>query len=157
MRIAALVSGIAVILTLAPAASAQEVRFRGAFTLTSTQNCIARYRGETFDSAYRPAGVGDNPNVTSLTQLNEYSADVYELPAATFQVNRWTPVRGYGIDNLHYEFPARIKITGQAPRTITTRTAFVYLTGVIENVGNDPGLDGTCVATFRGSYFRRVE
>ena len=152
-----LLAGIACLLALTSAGSAAEVRFRGAFTLVSVKNCIARYVGETFSSAFRPAGLGDNPNVTSLTQFNQFSGDVYEFPNAAFPLNRWVRVKGHGIDNLHYEFAARIKIISQEPQQITWKTRSVSLAGLIENVGTDPGLGGTCIASFRGSYFRRVE
>jgi hypothetical protein len=150
-------AAIACMVLLSSAASASEVRFRGAFTLTSVSHCLARYVGETFNSAFRPAGIGDNPNITSLTELNAYSGDVYELPGTGFQINKWHNVQGYGFDNLHYTFNARIKITGQSPVRIGTNTSFVTLTGLIHNMGNDPGSGGTCVAGFRASYFRRIE
>jgi hypothetical protein len=135
-----------------------ETRFRGSFTLTSTRDCIARYVGETFNSTFRPALIGGNPNVTSLTQLNQYSGDVYELAGAAFTLGTWHAVKGYGLDNLHYEFNARIWLAGISPRTITPATNFVLITGAIQNMGNDPGVNGkTCVAWFRGAYFRRVE
>jgi len=142
---------------LATGAAAEQVRFRGSFTLISVKNCIARYLGETFNSTFRPAGVGDNPDVTSLTQLNQFSGDVYELPGGAFPLNTWVTVKAWGFDNLHYRFRARIKITSQEPAVIDETTEFVSLTGLIRKMGNDPGLDGTCVAGFRGSYFRRVE
>ena len=82
------------LLIFSSAASAAEVRFRGAFTLTSVKNCLARYVGETFNSAFRPAGIGDNPNITSLSQLNQYSGDVYELAGASFALKQWIAGRG---------------------------------------------------------------
>jgi hypothetical protein len=148
---------IACMMALSSAASAAEVRFRGAFTLTSVSHCLARYVGETFNSAFRPAGIGDNPNITSLTQLNAYSGDVYELRGTGFQLNKWHNVLGYGFDNLHYTFNARIKITSQSPVRIGTNTNFVTFAGQIYNMGNDPGSGGACVAGFRASYFRRIE
>lgn len=156
--LAALVALAASTIAVPSAGSAAEVRFRGAFTITAVKNCAARYLSETFNSAFRPSGLGDNPEITSLTQLNEFSGDVYELPAATFKLGAWTPVRGYGIDNLHYEFDARIKVTAQSPAAINGRTQSVLLNGLIENMGNDPGTNGRkCLAAFRGAYFRRVE
>jgi hypothetical protein len=140
------------------AASAVEVRFRGAFTLTTVQNCLARYVGETFNSAFRPAGVATNPNITSLSQLNQYSGDVYELANAKFTLNTWIPLQAHGIDNLHYSFNARIRLTLMNPPTINTGTRHLDLAGLIDNMGNDPGVGGKkCVAGFRGAYFRRVE
>ena len=146
-------------LVLSSAASASEVRFRGAFTLTSVKNCIARYVGETFNSAFRPAGIGDNPDITSLSQLNQYSGDVYELAAGeSFTLNKWTLVEANGIDNLHYSFSARIAVTVLKPATFNKATTAVEIAGFIENMGNDPGVGGKkCVAAFRGSYFRRIE
>jgi hypothetical protein len=142
---------------LGSTASADEVRFRGAFTITSVKNCLARYVGETFNSAFRPAGIGDNPNVTSFSQLNQYSGDVYELDGS-ITVGRWTPVAANGIDNLHYSFNARIYLNLMAPRAITPATTHLDLSGFVENMGNDPGVGGKlCVAGFRGAYFRRVE
>ena len=139
-------------------ASAAEVRFRGAFTLTSVKNCLARYVGETFNSAFRPADIGDNPDITSLSQLNQYSGDVYELDGGSFGVNRWIPLDGNGIDNLHYSFDARIYLKQMTPATITPATTHLDLVGFMENMGNDPGVNGkVCVAGFRGAYFRRVE
>ena len=158
MRRLAAFTILAALAVSASSAAAAKVRFRGAFTVIEVRNCIARYVGETFNSALRPGGLGDNPAVTSLTQLNEFSGDVYELPGAMFKLSTWTPVQGHGIDNLHYAFNARILITGQSPQAITGRTGFVNLIGWIENMGNDPGKDGSkCVAAFRGAYFRRVE
>lgn len=145
------------LIAFAPPAAAEQVRFRGTFTVTETKNCVARYFGETFSSAFRPAGIGDNPDITSLTQLNQFSADVYELPGATFPLKTWTPVKAHGIDNLYYTFNARIRITRQVPANITPRTGYVQLAGQIERMGNDPGSGGVCVASFRGAYFRRVE
>jgi hypothetical protein len=142
----------------ASSAQSAEVRFRGAFTVTSVKNCLARYIGETFNSAFRPASVGDNPAITSLSQLNQYSGDVYELTGKTFTPKIWLPVAGNGIDNLHYAFGARIYITLMSPTVITANTSLVDLVGYIDNMGNDPGLDGKhCVAGFRAAYFRRVE
>ena len=157
MRLAAALAGIASALAIASAGSAAEVRFRGAFTLTKVDRCIARYVGETFNSAFRPARVGDNPDITSLSQFNQYSGDVYELPRGLFPLDKWVAVKAWGLDNLHYEFGARIKITRQSPESILARTTFVLLDGIIENMGNDPGNGGVCTATFRGAYFRRVE
>jgi hypothetical protein len=135
-----------------------ETRFRGSFTLTFTRDCLARYVGETFNSTFRPARIGGNPNVTSLTQLNQYSGDVYELAGRSFALTVWHPVKGYGLDNLHYEFDARIRLTQLSPQTITPTTNFVVIVGAIERMGNDPGIGGkTCVAGFRGAYFRKVE
>jgi hypothetical protein len=153
----AALAGIACIIVWSSAAAAEQVRFRGAFTLTSVKNCIARYVGETFNSAYRPAKIGDNPDITSLTQLNQYSGDVYELPGKDFPLKKWVRVKAWGIDNLHYRFDAHIKITRQVPAKIDEKTQHVLLDGVIRNMGNDPGNGGTCVASFRGAYFRRTE
>lgn len=139
-------------------ADGDEVRFRGAFTLTSVKNCMARYVGETFNSAFRPASVGANPNITSLSQLNQYSGDVYELAGANLTTRRWLPVDGNGIDNLHYSFKARIYMTQLSPKVIDSKTLQIDVAGYIENMGNDPGVDGKlCLAGFRGAYFRRVE
>ena len=158
MKKLALSVAVAALTLSTTAAGAAELRFRGAFTVVAVKNCIARYVGETFNSAFRPAALGDNPNVTSLTQLNEFSGDAYELPGTMFKTNSWTPVRGYGIDNLHYEFAARINITFQSPAVITGRTSVLALNGWIENMGGDPGRNGLkCLAAFRGAYFRRVE
>jgi hypothetical protein len=158
MRRTIVLGALAGVLALGTAASAEEVRFRGAFTLTSVKNCLARYVGETFNSALRPAFVGDNPDVSSLSQLNQYSGDVYELDGASFTTRRWLPVRANGIDNLHYSFNARIFLGQMTPAVITPTTNHLDLVGTIENMGNDPGVDGkTCVAGFRGAYFRRVE
>jgi hypothetical protein len=140
------------------AASAAEVRFRGAFTLTSVKNCLARYVGETFNSAFRPAGIGSNPDITSLSQLNQYSGDVYELANGSFTLNTWIPLQANGIDNLHYSFNASIFLTLMDPPTITNATKHLDLVGRINNMGNDPGVGGKkCIAGFRGAYFRRVE
>ena len=158
MRRTVVLGALGVILALSSGASADEVRFRGAFTLTSVQNCMARYVGETFNSAFRPAFVGDNPDVTSLSQLNQYSGDVYELNGAGFTTKRWLPVKGNGIDNLHYSFNARIYLNQIRPAAITPSTALLDLVGFVEKMGNDPGVGGKpCVAGFRGAYFRRVE
>jgi hypothetical protein len=119
---------------------------------------MARYVGETFNSAFRPAGVDDNPNVTSLSQLNQYSGDVYELEGGSLVTKRWLPVEGNGIDNLHYSFKARIYMTQLSPAVIDGNTMQVDVAGYIENMGNDPGVKGKlCLAGFRGAYFRRVE
>ena len=145
-------------LALSTAASAAEVRFRGSFTLIAVKDCLARYVGETFNSAFRPAGLGDNPNITSLSQLNQYSGDVYELAGANLTLRTWINVEANGIDNLHYSFPAKIYMTDIRPTVITATTNYLNLTGYIYNMGNDPGVGGkTCIAAFRGAYFRRVE
>ena len=158
MRRTVVLAGLTAVLAFNTAASAAEVRFRGAFTLTSVKNCMARYVGETFNSAFRPAFVGDNPDVTSLSQLNQYSGDIYELEGAGFTTKRWLPVAGSGIDNLHYSFRARIYLNHMAPAVITPSTALLDLVGFVENMGNDPGVDGKpCIAGFRGAYFRRIE
>lgn len=158
MRRSIVFAALAGMLTVSSAASAAEVRFRGAFTITSVKNCLARYVGETFNSAFRPAFVGDNPNITSLSQLNQYSGDVYELQGGSFGVNRWIRLKGFGIDNLHYSFNARIYLQQMTPVNITPATTHLDLIGKIENMGNDPGVGGNvCVASFRGAYFRRVE
>jgi hypothetical protein len=151
------VAAIVLAAALSSSASA-EVRFRGAFTLTAVTNCLARYLGETFNSAYRPAGIGGNPNVTSLSELNTYSGDVYELPGANFPLRTWVPVTAHGLDNLSYNFDAKIYIAGMQPPTITAATEFVTVRGYIWNMGNDPGVaPNKCVVAFRGAYFRRVE
>lgn len=156
MRKQAVIAAIVSVLCAAGGASA-ETRFRGTFTVLNVKDCLARYVGETFNSAFRPAGVGGNPGVTSLSQLNTYSGDVYER-GGPMAVGGWLRVRGYGIDNLHYSFTARIKFTVLSPAVITPTTDFVQMVGTIENMGNDPGIAGRpCVATFRGAYFRRVE
>ena len=141
-------------LTIAPATA--QVSFRGSLIVTAVDKCLARYVGETFSSAFVPAKVGGNPDIASLTHLNTFSADVYELDGSNFEVGKWKAVRGNGMDVRHYSFPARIKILNQSPARISSRTNFVALTGMIENMGNEPGLRGTCVVTFRGAYFRRV-
>jgi hypothetical protein len=151
-------AALAGVLFFSCAASAAEVRFRGAFTLTSVKNCLARYVGETFNSAFQPAGLGDNPAVTSLTQLNQYSGDVYELDGANFVPGQWTPVSAWGLSNLHYSFDAKIRLTQLEPKVITGKTKQLLMSGTIVNMGNDPGVGGkTCVAAFRGAYFRRIE
>ena len=144
---------------LSNTATAAEVRFRGAFTLIAVTDCLARYVGETFNSPFRPAGVADNPNITSLSQLNQYSGDVYELtPGANLTLRTWIDVAGNGIDNLHYSFPAKIYMTQMVPAAITPATTHLDMTGYIYNMGNDPGVAGKkCVAAFRGAYFRRME
>ena len=158
MRRSIVFAALGSVFLLNSAASAAEVRFRGAFTITSVKNCLARYIGETFNSAFRPANIGDNPNITSLSQLNQYSGDVYEINGGGFQLNRWVPLEGNGIDNLHYAFNARIYLKFMRPAVITPDTPHLDLDGTIENMGNDPGVDGKkCVAGFRGSYFRRIE
>lgn len=140
------------------ATSAAEVRFRGSFTLIAVTNCLARYVGETFNSAFRPAGIADNPNITSLSQLNQYSGDVYELAGANLTLRQWINVEGNGIDNLHYSFAAKIYMSQMVPAAITTATTHLNMTGHIYNMGNDPGVAGKkCIATFRGAYFRRME
>ena len=140
------------------AASAAEVRFRGAFTITSITNCLARYVGETFNSAFRPASIGSNPAITSLTQLNQYSGDVYELNGPITGLNKWITLSGNGFDNLHYSFVGAIWLTTMSPAVITTTTNQLDLEGYLWNMGNDPGVGGNkCVAGFRGAYFRRVE
>jgi hypothetical protein len=145
-------------LALSTTASAAEVRFRGSFTITGVSNCLARYVGETFNSAFRPAGLGDNPNITSLSQLNQYSGDVYELAGANLTLNKWIDVAANGIDNLHYSFAAKIYMAQIVPAVITPTTPYVNMTGYIYNMGNDPGVGGKkCVAGFRGAYFRRIE
>jgi hypothetical protein len=144
-------------MTLATAAEAEQVRFLGAFTVTSETNCLARYVGELFNSAFRPAHVGSNPNFASLTMLNQYSGDVYQRAAGNFPLNTWVPVTARGFDNQFYTYPAQIKITSQSPATITAATRSVILTGVIRRMGNDVGDGGVCVAGFRGAYFRRHE
>jgi hypothetical protein len=145
-------------LALSTTASAAEVRFRGSFTLIAVTNCLARYVGETFNSAFRPAGLGDNPNITSLSQLNQYSGDVYELAGANLTLKNWIDVEGNGIDNLHYSFAAKIYVSQMAPAVITPATTHLNMTGSIYNMGNDPGVAGKkCVAWFRAAYFRRVE
>jgi hypothetical protein len=158
MRRSIVFAALAGALMFSSTAAADEVRFRGAFTLTSVKNCLARYVGETFNSAFRPAGVGDNPNVTSLSQLNQYSGDVYELAGANFSLNRWIPVEANGIDNLSYSFNARVLLKKQTPAAIIPSTEYLTLTGYIENMGNDPGVGGKlCVAGFRAAFFRRIE
>jgi hypothetical protein len=158
MRRSFVFAALAGVLMLSSAPSSAEVRFRGAFTITSIKNCLARYIGETFNSAFRPASIGGNPNVTSLSQLNQYSGDVYELNGGSLQLNHWLPVDGNGIDNLHYSFSARIFVKAMDPPVITNATTHLDLDGTIENMGNDPGVGGNkCIAGFRGSYFRRVE
>jgi hypothetical protein len=148
----------ALILVAATGTAAAEIRFRGAFTVTFVSNCLARYVGETFNSAFRPARIGGNPNVTSITQLNQYSGDVYERAGGAFTLNQWVPVQAWGLDNLHYQFNARVRITSQTPAVINAATTHLNLTGFILNMGNDPGVDGkSCVAAFRGAYFRRME
>ena len=145
-------------LAFSSAASAAEVRFRGAFTLTAVRDCLARYVGETFNSAFRPAGIGSNPNITSLSQLNQYSGDVYELAGANLTLNNWINVEANGLDNLHYSFAAKIYISQMVPAVITGATTHLNLTGYIYNMGNDPGVAGKkCLAAFRGAYFRRME
>ena len=145
-------------LVFGSAASAAEVRFRGAFTLIAVRDCLARYVGETFNSAFRPAGIGSNPNITSLSQLNQYSGDVYELAGANFTLNNWINVEANGLDNLHYSFAAKIYILQMVPAVITGATTHLNLTGYIYNKGNDPGVAGKkCLAAFRGAYFRRME
>jgi hypothetical protein len=149
---------LACALVASTTASAAEVRFRGSFTIISIRDCLARYVGETFNSAFRPANVGDNPNITSLTQLNQYSGDVYELAGANLTLRRWINVEGHGFDNLHYSFPARIYMTQIAPAVIAPTTNYLNMTGYIYNMGADPGVDGKkCFAGFRASYFRRIE
>lgn len=157
MRRAATFLAIACAAAAVSGGASAETRFRGSFTLTTVKDCIARYVGETFNSAFRPASIGGNPNVTSLTQLNQYSGDVYEAAGLSFVRNVWVPLNGWGFDNLHYSFTARIKVTAiTAP--ITPATSFVTMTGTIENMGNDPGIGGkTCIAGFRAAYFRRIE
>ncbi len=146
------------VLIFTSAASAAEVRFRGGFTLTSVKDCLARYVGETFNSAFRPANIGSNPNVTSLSQLNQYSGDVYELSGASFSLNQWMIVEGNGFDNLHYSFQAKIFLKLLVPATITIATKHIDVEGYIYNMGNDPGVGGKkCMAGFRGAYFRRIE
>jgi len=158
MKRSTIVAAFAAVLALSSAASAAEVRFRGAFTLTSVKNCLARYVGETFNSAFRPAGVGENPNITSLSQLNQYSGDVYQLKGKPLLAKRWLPVEGNGIDNLPYSFKASIYMTQLSPAIINEKTPQLNVAGFIENMGNDPGVGGKlCVAGFRGAYFRRVE
>lgn len=158
MRRSVVFAAIAGVLMFGSAAPAAEVRFRGAFTLTSVKNCLARYVGETFNSAFRPAGVGSNPDITSLSQVNQYSGDVYELAGGSFGVKRWIPVEAHGIDNLHYSFSARIFLKLMEPAAITPATTHLDVAGFIENMGNDPGVRGkVCIAGFRGAYFRRVE
>ena len=158
MKRSTIVAAFAAVLALNSAASAAEVRFRGAFTLTSVKNCLARYVGETFNSAFRPAGIGENPDITSLSQLNQYSGDVYELKGTPLVTKRWIPVAGNGIDNLHYSFKARIYVTQLSPAVIDTKTLQIDVSGYVENMGNDPGVNGKlCQAGFRGAYFRRVE
>ena len=158
MRRSIAFAALAGALVFSSAAPAAEVRFRGAFTITAVKNCLARYVGETFNSAFRPAFVGDNPNIASLSQLNQYSGDVYELAGANFTLNKWFPVSANGIDNLHYSFDAKIYLTKMDPAVITTATTHLNLAGHVYNMGNDPGVGGfKCVASFRGAYFRRME
>ena len=158
MRRSVAFAALASILIFSSAASAAEVRFRGGFTLTSVKDCLARYVGETFNSAFRPAGIGTNPNITSLSQLNQYSGDVYELAGGKFVLKKWIPLTANGIDNLHYSFNARIYLSVMNPSTINGATTHLDLAGHIDNMGNDPGVGGKrCVAGFRGAYFRRVE
>ena len=158
MRRSVLFAALAGALVWSSAASAVEVRFRGAFTLISVKDCLARYVGETFNSAFRPAGIGTNPNITSLTQLNQYSGDVYELAGGSFTLNKWIPLTANGLDNLHYSFNAHIYLTKIDPPIIKPGTSHLDLVGFIDNMGNDPGVGGKrCVAGFRGAYFRRVE
>ena len=158
MKRSIILAALAAAMIFSSAASAAEVRFRGSFTLIAVRDCLARYVGETFNSAFRPAGVGDNPNITSLSQLNQYSGDVYELAGANLTLRKWIDVQSHGLDNLHYSFAAKIYMTQMVPAAITPATTHLNFTGHIYNMGNDPGVAGKkCVATFRGAYFRRME
>src|SRR3954471_8008782 len=135
MKRTAALAGIACALAVAPvtSANAAQIRFLGAFTVTSISHCLARYVGENFNSSYRLASLADNPDVTSISQLNQYSGDVYELPAVPFPTNQWVSVEAHGFDNVHYAYPARIKITAQ-PAAIGPTTNTVALTGYIDNM-----------------------
>jgi hypothetical protein len=158
MKRSVLFAALAGVLMLNSAASAAEVRFRGAFTITSVQNCLARYVGETFNSAFLPANIGDNPNATSLSELNQYSGDVYVATGAAFAINRWIPLTANGFDNFPYAFNARIYLTQIAPAAITANTNFVSFVAKIDNMGNDPGVSGKkCLVGIRAAYFRRIE
>jgi hypothetical protein len=161
MRTASLLASIACAVAcgaaFGAAADATEVRFAGVFSVTATHNCLARYVGETFNSAFRPARVGDNPNFTSLSMLNQYSGDLYETHSVTLPLNSWTDVVDHGFTNVHYTLNTRILLRTQEPSRITSTTNFVVLTGAIETMGGDPGIGGKCIASFRGTYFRRAE
>jgi hypothetical protein len=158
MRRSILFAAAAAVLMLNSVASGAEVRFRGAFTITSVKNCLARYVGETFNSAFLPANVGDNPNATSLSELNQYSGDVYVATGAAFTTKKWITLSGNGFDNFPYTFESRIYLSLIQPASITENTNFVSLIGKIDNMGNDPGVDGkNCLVGFRGTYFRRIE
>lgn len=157
MKAVAAVAGLAGLLAFTSAAQAEQVRFRGGVTLTEIKNCRFVFAGDTFTSAFQPAKLGDNPNVTSVSFLQEFSADIYELQGASFPLKRWVPVEAHGISNEHYDFLAAIKISSQKPEEIKPNTKFVTLTGSIRHFSDDPGTREACVVTFRAAYFRRYE
>ena len=157
MKVVAAIASLAGLLAFTSLAQADQVRFRGGMTLTDAQNCRSLFAGDTFTSAFRPANVGDNPNVTSLSHLQEFGADIYELAGGNFLLKRWTRVDAHGLSNEHYEFAAAVKITSQSPDVIKPDTKFVTLTGLIRNAANDPGTGADCVVAFRAAYFRRYE
>jgi hypothetical protein len=158
MRRSIVFAALAGAMVISSVASAAEVRFRGAFTITSVQNCLARYIGETFNSTFLPANIGDNPNASSLSELNQYSGDVYVATGAAFTTGKWIALSANGFDNFPYAFNARIFLSLISPIGLNPNTPFVSLVGKIDNMGNDPGVDGKkCLVGFRGSYFRRIE
>lgn len=157
MKAVAAIAGLAGLLAFTSLAQAEQVRFRGGLTLTRVQNCKYLFAGETFSSTFRPAKVGDNPNVTSLSHFHEFGGDIYELAGKTFKLDQWMPVKANGIANEHYAYDAKIQITSQSPAVVTKQSKFVTLTGAIQGASDDPGTTKPCVAAFRASYFRRYE
>ena len=155
MRRTVVLAGLTAVLAFSTAASAAEVRFPRRLHAglgPELHGALCR-RDLQLRVSVRPS--------SAITRMSPHSANSTSIRATStssgsrVHPKRWLPVAGGGIDNLHYSFRARIYLNHMAPAVITPSTALLDLVGFVENMGNDPGVDGKpCIAGFRGAYFR---
>lgn len=152
--IAALACGLA----MTTAASAADIRFRGAITITDAKNCAAHQTGAIYNSAYMAAGSdGGHILTTSFSMVGKYGGDIYELETGEPFPKTWTTLLGYGFDGGDYFFSTKVRMTMQKPAVVDDKTQALDLVGSIQTPGNDPGVAGVaCVINFRASYNRKL-
>ena len=156
MRRSILSVAILMALGLAHEARAETV-FIGSLVYTAASHCSdPNMVGREFASRYYVARLGGNQNKTGISNFHLDSADNY------WRGGRWPTTLGEavgtGIDDFGTQYGVRVRLISSNPPigNLTANSAFVLITGQIENPEETFGIGAPCVVTFRASYTRRL-
>lgn len=148
-----LFAGLGLVMTIS-AASAARVEFVGAMNiLTVTAVCTTQQEtavNQIYHMRYNPPNLGVVDPRTSLSLHEQGGSQNYTLASGSLIGATFQTVAGTGIYRQAFTYTTTMRITSQAPATLTTTTNSVTLTGNINNFDSVAG----CNVQFRAAGVR---